>query len=95
MPWYAHLAVGYVAFGVAFLATDPSAAPLTRPARWAHGLLIGVLTVVIRVLDPTHPEGSLYALLLAGLSVPFLDYLVVRRYRTRVRIRAQLRTRGL
>jgi Na+-transporting NADH:ubiquinone oxidoreductase subunit B len=95
VPWYAHMAVGYVAFGVAFLATDPSAAPLTRPARWAHGLLIGVLTVVIRVLDPTHPEGSLYALLLAGLSVPFLDYLVVRRYRTRVRIRAQLRTRGL
>lgn len=85
VPWYAHLAVGYVAFGVAFLATDPSAAPLTRPARWAHGLLIGILTVAIRVLDPTHPEGSLYALLLAGLSVPFLDYLAVRRHRVRTR----------
>ncbi|NIP15964.1 MAG: hypothetical protein GWM88_15040 [Pseudomonadales bacterium] len=85
VPWYAHLTVGYLAFGVAFLATDPSAAPLTRPARWAHGLLIGALTVVIRVLDPMHPEGSLYALLLAGLSVPLLDYLVVRRHRVRTR----------
>lgn len=87
VPWYAHLAVGYVAFGVAFLGTDPSAAPLTRPARWVHGLLIGVLTVVIRVLDPSHPEGSLYALLLAGLSVPFLDYVVVRKHRTGTRTR--------
>jgi Na+-transporting NADH:ubiquinone oxidoreductase subunit B len=85
VPWYSHLSVGYVAFGVAFVATDPSAGPLTRPARWAHGLLIGILTVVIRVLDPSHPEGSLYALLLAGLSVPFLDYLVVRRHRARTR----------
>ncbi len=81
ISWHWHLVLGNFAFGVAFLATDPSAGALTRPARWSHGALIGLLTVVIRVVDPSHPEGSLYAILLAGLAVPLLDYLVVRRYR--------------
>jgi Na+-transporting NADH:ubiquinone oxidoreductase subunit B len=81
IPWYTHLVVGNFAFGVAFLATDPSVGPLTRPARWAYGALIGLLTLIIRVVDPNHPEGSLYAILLAGLTVPLLDYLVVRRHR--------------
>jgi len=83
VAWYWHLVVGNFAFGVAFLATDPSVGPLTRPARWGYGALIGLLTVVIRVVDPSHPEGSLYAILLAGLTVPLLDYVVVRRYRRR------------
>jgi len=84
IPWYIHLVAGNFAFGVAFLASDPSVVPLTRPGRWAYGVLIGLLTVVIRVADPAHPEGSLYAILLAGLTVPLLDYLVVRRHRLRV-----------
>jgi Na+-transporting NADH:ubiquinone oxidoreductase subunit B len=84
ISWYWHLVLGNFAFGVAFLATDPSVGPLTRPARWAYGTLIGLLTIVIRVVDPSHPEGSLYAILLAMLAVPLLDYLAVRRYRMRV-----------
>lgn len=84
IPWLWHLAAGNFAFGVAFIATDPSAGPLTRSARWAYGLLIGLLTVAARVLDPAHPEGSLYAILLAGLAVPFMDYLALRPHRRRV-----------
>ena len=83
IPWYWHLALGNFSFAVAFLATDPSVGPLTRPARWGYGALIGLLTIVIRVVDPAHPEGTLYAIVLAGLTVPLLDYLVVRRYRMR------------
>ena len=41
--------------------------------------LTGALTVLIRVFDPAHPEATLHAALLATLTVPLLDYLVVRR----------------
>lgn len=78
LPWYWHLVLGELAVGVVFIATDPGTAALTRTGRWAHGFLIGALTVLIRVLDPTHPDGTLFAILLAGLAVPLIDYLVVR-----------------
>ncbi len=76
-----HVLLGNFAFSLAFLATDPSPAPLLRSTRWLYGALFGALTVIIRVLDPVHPEGSLFALLLAGLAVPIMDHLVLRRYR--------------
>jgi Na+-transporting NADH:ubiquinone oxidoreductase subunit B len=78
LPWYVHLAVGQFAFALVFLASDPSAAALTGAARWAQGVTIGATTVLIRALDPTHPDGALYAVLLAGLAVPLFDYLAVR-----------------
>ncbi len=78
LPWYWHLVVGELAVGVVFIATDPGTAALTRNGRWVHGLMVGTLAVLIRVLDPTHPDGTLFAILLAGLMVPLIDYLVVR-----------------
>jgi Na+-transporting NADH:ubiquinone oxidoreductase subunit B len=78
VPWYWHLVVGNFAFAVVFLATDPTTTPLTATGRWLHGILIGTLTVVLRVVDPSHPEGTLFAVLLAGLAVPLIDHLVVR-----------------
>ncbi|MEZ5558292.1 MAG: RnfABCDGE type electron transport complex subunit D [Pseudomonadales bacterium] len=74
-----HLLMGQLMFCSAFIATDPGSAALTRVARWLHGLLLGTLTVLLRVLDPTHPDGVLYATLLAGLTVPLLDHVAVRR----------------
>jgi Na+-transporting NADH:ubiquinone oxidoreductase subunit B len=47
-------------------------------SRWLHGALVGVLTIALRVLDPSHPEGTLFAVLLAGLTVPLLDHGVLR-----------------
>ncbi|HEY5645745.1 MAG TPA: RnfABCDGE type electron transport complex subunit D [Pseudomonadales bacterium] len=78
---YWHLLVGSFAFALAFIAADPTPAPLLAGTRWIYGALFGLLTVIIRVLDPTHPEGSLFALLLAGLAVPLADHLALRRYR--------------
>jgi Na+-transporting NADH:ubiquinone oxidoreductase subunit B len=83
LPWYWHLVLGNLAFGAVFLATDPSTGALTRPGRWAHGVLAGSLTVLIRVLDPASPDGALFAILLAGLAVPLADYLVVRLHTAR------------
>lgn len=80
LPWYAHLVLGNFAFALVFVATDPSSGPLTRTSRWIYGGAIGAFAVGIRVLDPSHPEGALFAILLAALSVPLLDYLAIRRY---------------
>jgi Na+-transporting NADH:ubiquinone oxidoreductase subunit B len=80
LPWYGHLAVGNFAFAVAFLATDPTTAPTTRAGRWIFGALVGTVTVLIRLVDDSHPEGSLVALMLCSLAIPLIDHVAVRRY---------------
>lgn len=77
IPWHWHLATGSLAFGLAFIATDPTTMPLTKLARWVHGGLIGALAVIIRVAVPAHPEATLSALLFASLCIPLLDHVVV------------------
>lgn len=76
-PWYWHLVTGTFAFGLCFIATDPTTMPLTRPARWLHGLMCGALVVVIRSAVPAQPEGTLSALMFAGLCIALLDHAVI------------------
>jgi Na+-transporting NADH:ubiquinone oxidoreductase subunit B len=90
IPWHWHLATGSFAFVLAFVATDPTTMPLTRLARWIHGGLFGALAILIRVANPDHPEGTLFALVLASLFTPLLDHVVVA-----TRMRALRRRRGL
>lgn len=75
LPWHWHIVIGQFAFLAAFVATDPTIAARTLPGRLAYGATFGVLTIVIRVLDPSHPDGSWHALLLAMLCVPMFDHL--------------------
>jgi Na+-transporting NADH:ubiquinone oxidoreductase subunit B len=76
-PWY-HLIMGGTAFGIAFMTTDPVSAPDTHAARWFYGILIGALTVVIRVFNPAFPEGIMLAILFMNVFAPLLDHMVVR-----------------
>lgn len=78
LPWYWHLTLGSFAFGVVFLATDPVTAAATNRGRWIYGLLIGVLVVVIRVANVSHPDGVMFAILFGNIAAPFIDHLVVR-----------------
>jgi len=73
-----HFALGSFAFCWAFTLTDPTTLPLTRGGRWLHGIFFGVLVILMREADPTHPEGTLFAVLLAGLFVPLIDFAVLR-----------------
>jgi len=70
--------LGSFAFAAAFLLTDATTAARHSAARWAQALLFGSLTVVIRTLNPEHPEGTLFALLLATLCTPLLDHVTGR-----------------
>jgi Na+-transporting NADH:ubiquinone oxidoreductase subunit B len=75
-PWYWQMVLGGYLFGVVFLATDPVAGPMTDPGRWGFGLLVGVLTVLIRVSNPSYYEGVMFAILLASMFSPLIDFVV-------------------
>jgi Na+-transporting NADH:ubiquinone oxidoreductase subunit B len=91
LGWYWHLVLGSLPVCLAFVVTDPTTLPLTRAGRWIHGLMFGVLVVAIRMLDPTHPDGSLFAVLLVTLLVPLIDHFIVRRHTARAGGRLELR----
>ncbi|WP_200975890.1 NADH:ubiquinone reductase (Na(+)-transporting) subunit B [Echinicola sp. 20G] len=78
MPAYYHLLMGGVAFGIVFMATDPVSAAQTERGKWVYGLLIGFLTVIIRVTNPAYPEGIMLAVLLMNVFAPLIDYYVVK-----------------
>lgn len=77
MPWHWHLVLGGFAFGMMFMATDPVSASFTDKGKWAYGILIGVMAVLIRVVNPAYPEGMMLAILFANLFAPLFDYVVV------------------
>jgi len=78
MPWYWHLSLGGFAFGMVFMATDPVSASMTNAGKWIFGILIGVMVVLIRVVNPAFPEGVMLAILFGNLCAPLIDYYVVK-----------------
>lgn len=77
LPWYWHLVMGGFAFGMIFMATDPVSAAFTNKGKWYYGILIGLMVVLIRVVNPAFPEGMMLAILFANLFAPLFDYFVV------------------
>jgi electron transport complex protein RnfD len=68
-----HLLSGAVIIGAFFIATDPVTASTTDRGRIVYGLMIGCLIYVIRVWGG-YPDGVAFAVLLANMCVPFIDY---------------------
>lgn len=77
MPWYWHFVLGGFAFGMIFMATDPVSAAMTNTGKFIFGLLIGVMVVLIRVVNPAFPEGMMLAILFGNLFAPLIDHFVV------------------
>ena len=77
MPAHWHFLLGSFAFAAVFLACDPFASCCTNPGRWIQGFLIAGLVVLIRVANTTHPDAVVPALLLASISAPLIDHLVI------------------
>ncbi len=83
LPWFSinplyHLATGGFAFGISYMATDPVTGPGMNGAKWIYGLLIGGLTVLIRVVNPAFPEGVMMAILFMNLFAPLLDHIEIK-----------------
>jgi Na+-transporting NADH:ubiquinone oxidoreductase subunit B len=77
LPFYYHFVMGGFAFGAVFMATDPVSGSQTETGKWIYGFLIGILSVLIRVLNPAYPEGVMLAILLMNLFAPLIDYFVI------------------
>jgi Na+-transporting NADH:ubiquinone oxidoreductase subunit B len=77
LPAHYHLVVGGLAFGAVYMATDPVSAAQTEVGKWIYGFLIGILTVLIRVVNPAYPEGIMLAILFMNVFAPLIDYYVV------------------
>jgi Na+-transporting NADH:ubiquinone oxidoreductase subunit B len=77
LPWWQHLLLGGLAFGVVFMATDPVTAAQTRKGKWIYGFLIGVFAILIRVFNPAYPEGVMLAILLMNVVAPTIDFYIV------------------
>ncbi|MDP7033265.1 MAG: NADH:ubiquinone reductase (Na(+)-transporting) subunit B [Planctomycetota bacterium] len=77
MPPHWHLVTGGFAFGLVFMATDPVSATVTRTGMWIYGALIGVMTILIRVVNPAFPEGVMLAILFGNVFAPVIDAFVV------------------
>ena len=39
--------------------------------------LIGVMTILIRVINPAYPEGIMLAILFGNVMAPLIDYYVI------------------
>lgn len=76
-PWYQHLIIGGLAFGIVFMATDPVSAAQTTKGKWIYGFLIGLFAVMIRVFNPAYPEGIMLAILLMNVFSPVIDHYVI------------------
>ena len=72
-----HLVVGGFAFGLVFMATDPVSSAMTETGKWFYGALIGIMTILIRVINPAYPEGVMLAILLGNVFAPLIDYFVL------------------
>jgi Na+-transporting NADH:ubiquinone oxidoreductase subunit B len=74
---YQHLLMGGFMFGAVFMATDPVTASQTSKGKWIYGLLIGMIAVIIRVLNPAYPEGMMLSILFMNTFAPLIDHYVI------------------
>ncbi len=77
VPHWWHLVIGSFAFGTVFMATDPVSAASTTTGKWIYGIVIGVVTVIVRAMNPAFAEGVMLAILFGNCCAPLIDYFVV------------------
>ena len=92
LPFWQHLLIGGLAFGIVFMATDPVSASQTNIGKIIYGFLIGLFSILIRVFNPAYPEGVMMAILLMNVFAPTIDHYVVQANVKRRMKRLKLKT---
>jgi RnfABCDGE-type electron transport complex D subunit len=75
-PVWFQLLSGGLLFGAFFMANDPVTSPFTFTGRWVYGIVLGILTVLIRALSGL-PESVMFAILLMNAVTPLIDSTIV------------------
>lgn len=83
-----HFVLGGFAFGTVFMATDPVSSAHTQTGQYFYGLLIGILTVLVRVVNMGFPEGIMLAILFANVFAPVIDKIFVNKNIKRRQLRS-------
>ncbi len=73
-PIFSILAGGLF-LGAFFMATDYSSSPITPKGKLFYGLLLGIITVIIRAFG-AYPEGVMFSILLGNAFVSYFDKIV-------------------
>lgn len=75
-----HLLSGGLMLGAIFMATDYVTSPMNVRGMWIYGVMIGILTVIIRVFG-SYPEGVQFAILIMNAFTPLINkYVKPRRF---------------
>jgi Na+-transporting NADH:ubiquinone oxidoreductase subunit B len=78
VPFWWHMVAGGWAFGTVFMATDPVTSPFSERGKWIYGVMIGVLVVLVRTVNPAYPEAMMLVILFMNVAAPVIDYVLVR-----------------
>lgn len=70
-PIFGILSGGFL-FGTVFMATDPISSPKTKEGKWIYGILIGIVTVIIRGYA-LFAGGMMFAILIGNTFAPIID----------------------
>lgn len=70
-PVFGILSGGFL-FGMVFMATDPISSPKTKEGKWIYGILIGIITVIIRGYA-LFAGGMMFAILIGNTFAPIID----------------------
>ncbi|MBP7279894.1 MAG: RnfABCDGE type electron transport complex subunit D [Sedimentibacter sp.] len=73
-PIYGIMMGGFL-FGTVFMATDPISAAKTKKGKWVFGIIIGLVTVLIRALSLFN-GGMMFAILMGNTFAPIIDYFI-------------------
>lgn len=75
-----HLLSGGLMLGAIYMATDYVTSPMNPRGMWIYGIMIGIITVVIRVFG-AYPEGVQFAILIMNAFTPLINkYVKPRRF---------------
>ncbi|MEE9448613.1 MAG: NADH:ubiquinone reductase (Na(+)-transporting) subunit B [Ignavibacteriaceae bacterium] len=83
-----HFVLGGFAFGTVFMATDPVSSAHTQTGQYFYGMLIGMLTVLVRVVNMGFPEGIMLAILFANVFAPVIDKIFINKNIKRRQLRS-------
>lgn len=77
VPWHQQLFMGSFWFAIVFMATDPVTASATNFGKIIYGIMIGMIGMIIRIINPAYPEGWMLAILFLNTFAPLIDHYTV------------------
>ncbi|MFW7377300.1 MAG: NADH:ubiquinone reductase (Na(+)-transporting) subunit B [Oligoflexus sp.] len=73
-----HFVSGGFAFGLVYMVTDPVSAAMTNTGKWVYSIIVGIMAILVRSINPAFPEGVMLAILFGNVFAPVIDSYVLK-----------------